>query len=84
MQLSELQGAGIGLRRGLVAPFQSFGNLNPVQFMEVAPENWITVGGQSKKDFLDFASKYPMVLHGLSLSIGGPDALNETLVKSIK
>ncbi len=84
MQLSELQGAGIGLRRGLVAPFQSFGDLNPVQFMEVAPENWITVGGQSKKDFLAFASKYPMVLHGLSLSIGGPDALNETLVKSIK
>ena len=82
--IPELEGAGIGLRRGLMAPFQSFGDLNPVQFMEVAPENWITVGGQAKKDFMAFASKYPMVLHGLSLSIGGPDALNETLVKSIK
>lgn len=82
--IPELKGAGIGLRRGLVAPFQSFGDLNPVQFMEVAPENWITVGGKARKDFMAFAAKYPMVLHGLSLSIGGPDALNETLVKSIK
>lgn len=79
-----ISGAGIGLRRGLVSPFQSYGDLNPVQFMEVAPENWMTVGGKAKRDFLEFAEKYPMVLHGLSLSIGGPDELNVAFVKALK
>lgn len=79
-----ISGAGIGLRRGLVSPFQAYGDLSPVQFMEVAPENWMTVGGKAKHDFLAFAEKYPMILHGLSLSIGGPDELNVAFVKSLK
>ena len=77
-------GAGLGLRRALVGPFQSYGDLSPVQFMEIAPENWITVGGQSGRDLRAFAEQYPIVLHGLSLSIGGPDDLNETFVKAVK
>jgi len=72
------------LRRALVGPFQSYGDLSPVQFMEIAPENWITVGGQSGRDLRAFAEQYPIVLHGLSLSIGGPDDLNETFVKAVK
>ncbi|MCX7555084.1 DUF692 domain-containing protein [Marinicella sp. S1101] len=84
MKNLEISGAGIGLRRGLVSPFQAYGDLNPVQFMEVAPENWMTVGGKAKYDFLAFAEKYPMILHGLSLSIGGPDELNVAFVKSLK
>ncbi len=84
MKKLDISGAGIGLRRGLVSPFQSHGDLNPVQFMEVAPENWMTVGGKAKKDFLAFAEKYPIILHGLSLSIGGPDELNVAFVKALK
>lgn len=84
MNLKSISGAGIGLRRGLVSPFQSYGDLNPVQFMEVAPENWITIGGKAAKVFREFAEKYPMILHGLSLSIGGPDELNTTFVKAVK
>lgn len=80
----QLSGAGIGLRRALVSPFLSHGDLSPVDFMEIAPENWITVGGRSGKQLRKFAEKYPMVLHGLSLSIGGPDELDETFVRAIK
>lgn len=84
MKTLNFSGAGIGLRRGLMSPFQSYGDLNPVQFMEVAPENWMTVGGKAGKSFRAFAEKYPMVLHGLSLSIGGPDELNVAFVKALK
>ncbi|MCF6300615.1 MAG: DUF692 domain-containing protein [Proteobacteria bacterium] len=80
----KFSGAGLGLRRALISPFHSYGDLSPVSFMEVAPENWITVGGKSKRVFREFAEKYPMILHGLSLSIGGPDELNETFVKAVK
>ena len=84
MKISDISGAGIGLRRGLVSPFLSHGDLSPVKFMEVAPENWMTVGGQAGRTFRRFAEQYPMILHGLSLSIGGPDELNIPFVKAVK
>lgn len=84
MKLNNISGAGIGLRRGLVSPFLSHGDLSPVRFMEVAPENWMTVGGKAGRIFRQFAERFPMVLHGLSLSIGGPDELNIAFVKAVK
>jgi hypothetical protein len=84
MNIKNISGAGIGLRRGLVSPFQSYGDLSPVQFMEVAPENWMTIGGKAGHVFRQYAERYPMVLHGLSLSIGGPDELNVPFVKAVK
>lgn len=78
-----VQGAGLGLRRGLLDKLRA----NPpeeVDFMEVAPENWIHVGGSLKKKFRFFTERYPFLIHGLSLSIGAPSPLNETLLKDVK
>jgi len=52
--------------------------------MEVAPENWIHVGGKLGRKFRFFTERYPFLIHGLSLSIGGPAPLNETLLRDIK
>lgn len=82
--LNQLSGSGLGLRRALIGPFESYGDLSPVSFMEVAPENWITIGGKTGKKFRQFAEQFPMALHGLSLSIGGPDPLDETFIKKVK
>ena len=49
-----------------------------VDFFEVAPENWIGIGGKMGKDFRHFTERYPFVCHGLSLSIGSPAPLDET------
>jgi uncharacterized protein (UPF0276 family) len=78
-----VQGAGLGLRRPLLDKLMA----NPpddVDFMEVAPENWIHVGGKVGKKLRWFTERYPFVIHGLSLSIGGPSPLNEQLVQDIK
>lgn len=79
----ELQGAGLGLRRALLGPLLS---LDPgaVDFLEAAPENWIGVGGRYGKQFRSLAERYPLVLHGLSLDIGGPDPIDVGLVRSVK
>jgi len=77
-----VQGAGLGLRREVIDAMASIGN-DQVDFMEVAPENWIGVGGAYAKKFRAFTERFDFVLHGLSLSIGGPSALDEELVKSI-
>jgi len=78
-----LHGAGLGLRRSLLGPLQSI-DQGSVDFMEVAPENWIGVGGRFGRQFRQLAERYPIALHGLSLDIGGPDPIDTHLVQSVK
>ncbi|MBP6701482.1 MAG: DUF692 domain-containing protein [Halioglobus sp.] len=79
----KLHGAGLGLRRALLGPLQSIDRA-AVDFMEVAPENWIGVGGRYGRQFRQLAERHPIILHGLSLDIGGPDPIDFELVRSVK
>jgi len=76
-------GAGLGLRRTLMGPLQDQ-PADQVSFMEVAPENWIGVGGRFGKQFRRFTERYPIVTHGLSLSLGGPSPLDEAFLYRLK
>ena len=78
-----VSGAGLGLRRPIADKLMADPPAD-VDFMEVAPENWIHVGGALGKKFRWFTERYPFVIHGLSLSIGAPSPLNEQLVRDIK
>jgi uncharacterized protein len=87
MKASTLQGAGFGLKRELIPQLQAvYGQpiLNNVSFVEVAPENWIEVGGKAAAQLAWFTDRYPVVCHGLSLSLGGPDPLNEVFLQQVK
>jgi len=84
-----VHGAGLGLRRALVGPLQDagldkVGTDSPIDFFEVAPENWINVGGKLGKTFRAFTEAHAFVCHGLSLSLGGPAPLDETLLHKIR
>ncbi len=78
-----ISGAGLGLRRSMLS---SLMDAPPaaIDFMEVAPENWINVGGRLAKQFRYYTERYPFVFHGLSLSIGSPSPLNIELLQAIK
>lgn len=52
--------------------------------MEVAPENWIDVGGRFGRRFREFTETVPFVCHGLSLNLGGPAPLDEAFIHRIK
>ncbi len=78
-----ITGAGLGLRRPLMGPLAEDRD-KVVDFMEVAPENWLGVGGALGRQFRAFTERYPMVLHGLSLNLGGPAALDETFLYRLK
>ncbi len=78
-----VSGAGLGLRRDLMKDLEA-APPEQIDFMEVAPENWIRVGGSLGKRFRAFTERYPFVTHGLSLSLGGPSPLDEELVGDIK
>lgn len=77
-----VSGAGLGLRREKLDEMLA-SDLSPVDFMEVAPENWINVGGTFGKKFRQFTEKHDFVCHGLSLSIGSPSPLDEDFVKDV-
>jgi uncharacterized protein (UPF0276 family) len=78
-----VHGAGLGLRRPLADKLMA-DPPDDVDFMEVAPENWIHVGGALGKKLRFFTERYPFLIHGLSLSIGSPAPLDEQLVRDIK
>jgi uncharacterized protein (UPF0276 family) len=77
-----VSGAGLGLRREKLDEMLT-NDLSPVDFMEIAPENWIHVGGTFGKKLRQFTEKYDFICHGLSLSIGSPAPLDEDFVKDI-
>lgn len=79
-----VNGAGLGLRRGHMMEELLEKNPEQIQFMEVAPENWIGVGGRLGKRFRQYTERFAFVTHGLSLSIGGPTPLDLDLVRDIK
>lgn len=78
-----VSGAGLGLRRALLGPLQHE-DLTSVDFMEVAPENWINVGGRLGRQFAEYTARFPFLAHGLSLSLGGPSPLDETFLLKVK
>ena len=71
--------AGLGLRRALLeelraAPADAF------DFLECAPDNWIGVGGRLGEALDELSARYPLSCHGLSLSLGGLEPLDETFL----
>ena len=84
-----LKGAGLGLKRELIpqiiVAFESEPDLiEQISFFEIAPENWIGAGGKYAEQLAWFAERFPLACHGLSLSIGGPDPLNEVFLGQVK
>ncbi|MFO7553536.1 MAG: DUF692 domain-containing protein [Haliea sp.] len=80
---TEPAGAGLGLRRALMGPLLS-ADQGVVDFFEVAPENWIRVGGRHGRQFRELVERCPLVFHGLSLDIGGPDPLDKELLRAVR
>ncbi|MFI0353352.1 DUF692 domain-containing protein [Actinomadura sp. 9N407] len=48
----------------------------PMGFFEVISENFMDSAGRRRRALAEIAERYPVVLHGISLSIGGTDPLD--------
>ncbi|MFC6439571.1 DUF692 domain-containing protein [Bowmanella sp. JS7-9] len=76
-------GVGLGLRRSMLAEIESWPGQVPVDFWEIAPENWMELGGRYAKVFKKLTDAYRFTSHGLSLSIGSVDPLDVDFVKDL-
>ena len=80
-----VQGAGLGLRRAFIGSLaDSSACFSEIDFMEVAPENWIDVGGRFGRQLRAVAEQVPLVCHGLSLNLGGPAPLDEAFLHKVR
>jgi uncharacterized protein (UPF0276 family) len=55
-----------------------------LDFFEIAPENWIGVGGTLGRRLRALTERFPFICHGLSLSLGGPAPLDETFLRRVR
>ena len=74
---------GLGLRREMLDELLEHVP-KQIDFLEVAPENWLKLGGRFKKQFKTLTEANNFVCHGLSLSIGSPEPLDIEFIKSLK
>lgn len=78
-----MSGAGLGLRRELLPQLRERVP-ESIGFLEVAPENWMELGGRYGREFRALTERHAFVTHGLSLSLGGPAPLDTAFVKRVK
>ncbi|PAJ73220.1 hypothetical protein CJF42_17080 [Pseudoalteromonas sp. NBT06-2] len=81
--ISSLGAAGLGLRREMLDEMiESYPT--DVDFLEIAPENWLVLGGTFSKKLKTLTKNHNFVCHGLSLSIGSPEPLDIDFVNQLK
>lgn len=75
-------GFGLGLRK---EHYEAVLAEQPaVDWFEVISENYLVSGGKPLHYLERIRADYPMVMHGVSLSIGGTDPLNWTYLRQLK
>lgn len=82
-----IHGAGLGLKRELIPQIQALHGqpiISDIRFVEIAPENWINASSTASKQLDWFAERYPIVCHGLCLSLGGLSPLNTKFLSQVK
>lgn len=79
----KLKGTGLSLRQELCHDLATCAP-RPVNFLEIIPENWMQMGGWRAKQLHEFSEHYPLIAHGLSLSIGGPGPLDIEFLKTLR
>ena len=76
-------GFGLGLR---TPHYEAFLNDRPreVDWLEIISENYLHAHGGYWQMLADLRTDYKMVMHGVSLSIGSTDPLDETYVQDLR
>lgn len=75
-------GIGLGLRRELAS--QTLESTSRIDWLELVPENYMGLGGACRERLESAREKFPLVTHGINLSIGSTDDLNSEYLSKLK
>jgi uncharacterized protein (UPF0276 family) len=74
-------GIGLGLRRELAS--ETFANSASIDWLELVPENYMKLGGKIRSRLEEAADKFPLVTHGINLSVGSTDELSDDYLAAL-
>ena len=78
-----IHGFGLGLRTEHYADFGP-GRPPGLDWLEIISENYLVPGGKPLQQLDRIRADWPMVMHGVSLSIGGTDALDLAYLRELR
>ncbi len=87
MTPAAVRGVGLGLRWDFLDELvdRTAGEARiPVEFLEISPENYMRRGGAQPSVLAWLAERYPVVTHGLTMSLGGSDPLDEGYLRDLR
>lgn len=75
---ARIAGVGLGLRWEFLDELveRSTREKLPIDFLEIAPENYMRRGGRHPEALAALAGRFPVLSHGLTMSLGGVDPLD--------
>ena len=79
-------GVGLGLRWEFLDDLLErtrAGRAPGIDFLEIGPENYLGRGGHPREALAELAGTYPIVTHGLTMSIGGVDPLDGVYLRDL-
>jgi uncharacterized protein len=79
----QLGGVGLGLRWALVEDILERPP-SELSFLEVAPENYMRRGGRFPAALATCAERFPLLSHGLTMSLGGTDPLDPSYLSTLR
>jgi uncharacterized protein len=82
-----VRGVGLGLRWDFLDELieRTDGDARvAVDFLEVSPENYMRRGGAYPSRLAWLAERYPVVTHGLTMSLGGSDPLDDAYLRDLR
>ncbi len=77
-----IHGVGIGLRDPHIQ--QILTEWPKIPWFEALSDNYLHPGGMPQERLIKIREHYPLVLHGVNLSIGAEEPLNQTYLKKLK
>ena len=74
-------GIGLGLRREIASETLAS---DKIDWLEIVPENYMRIGGPARRRLDKARARHPIVTHGVNLSIGCADPLDQTYLDDLK
>jgi uncharacterized protein (UPF0276 family) len=78
----EYLGYGLGLRSQHYTDILT--QQPPIDWFEIITENYLVPGGRPLHNLQQIRERYPIVMHGVSLSIGSTDPINQNYLAQVK
>ena len=82
MHIPPFSGFGLGMRKPHYAAFLE-GRVD-VDFVEVISENFMVDGGQPRRILREVRERYPVALHGVSMSVGSAEPIDPDYLKRLR